>query len=98
LVHYRSLTGVDIAFPERQHRQGAISIYRGYRDWWKALELRQPGVAVLLRVAGFMVGLVLGGLLIHSLDVWLLVIALIGSTITATWTSFRRRPGRGRTG
>jgi uncharacterized protein (DUF697 family) len=45
-----------------------------------------------------MVGIILGALLTHSLDVWVLVIALFGSTIAATWTSLRRRPGRGRTG
>jgi uncharacterized membrane protein YfcA len=76
---------------------GVISIYRGYRDWWTELERRQPGVAMLLRVVGVMVGVFLGALLTHSLDVWILAAALIGATIGAGWTGFRRRPGRGRT-
>jgi uncharacterized membrane protein YfcA len=52
---------------------------------------------MLLRVAGVMVGVFLGALLTDSLDVGVLVIALIATTIAATWTSFRRRPGRGHT-
>jgi hypothetical protein len=74
-----------------------ISIYRGYRDWWKELELRRPGIAALLRVTGVITGVFLAALLTHSLDVWILVAALVGATIGAAWTGLRRHPRRGPT-
>jgi hypothetical protein len=74
-----------------------MSLWRRYRDWWKALERQRPGVAALWRVAGVVTGFFLGALLTHSLDVWVLVIAVLVTTIAAGWTSLRRDPPRGHT-
>ena len=43
---------------------GVITMYRAYRDSWRALELRRPLVSDLIRGAGFMLGFVVGGVLL----------------------------------
>jgi hypothetical protein len=73
-----------------------ISLYRGYRDWWKEFEVRQPAIALLLRAAAVMLGFLLGALLTDSLNVGILVGAVIGVTIAASGAGYRRRSRRGR--
>ena len=89
-------TGVDIPSVARQHKEGWISMYRAYRDRWKKLEVRQPGIALLLRAAAVMLGFLLAALLTDSLNVGILVGAAIGVTIAASATGYRRRTRRSR--
>lgn len=76
---------------------GVISMYRSYRDWWRALEVRRPGVAALIRGAAVVLGVLLGAVLTHSLSDGVLVGAVIGVTIAASWSSHRRRKKVART-
>ena len=88
--------GLLTSLPSAVNIKRGISLYRGYRDWWKEFEVRQPGIALLLRAAAVMLGFLLAALLIDSLNVGILVGAVIGVTIAASATGYRRRTRRDR--
>jgi hypothetical protein len=75
-----------------------VKAYRAYRDWWHALELRQPGRASLMQAAAIMLGVIIGIVVFApstSSAVSLLAGAAVGATIAASWQYHRRKKAAG---
>jgi F0F1-type ATP synthase assembly protein I len=70
---------------------GVITMYRAYRDSWRALELRRPLVSDLIRGAAVMLGFVVGAVLqATSLTLGMVIGGLIGVAVAVGWRHHRR--------